>query len=110
MKFNFNSISSKANNFTGSSNGIIVATLTMVAWAIYGFFDHYSEASQMVLNTGTSIVTFVMLFLITKQQNKDTRALNIKIDELIKAIETADNNKIGAELLDDEEIEKLRSL
>jgi low affinity Fe/Cu permease len=93
-------------HWAGSSSAFIVAFLIVVVWAVLGPFFHYSDTWQLVINTGTTIVTFLMVFLIQNTQNRDTKALQVKLSELILALEAA-NNKIAAiENASPEELDK----
>jgi low affinity Fe/Cu permease len=92
---------------TGSPAAFVIALGSVIIWAFFGPVYHYSENWQLVINTGTTIVTFLMVFIIQYSQNKDTRAMHLKLDEVIRAIEAADNNKIGIEELTHEEILKI---
>ena len=81
---------------------------TVVVWAVSGPFFGFSDTWQLVINTGTTIVTFLMVFLIQNTQNRDTGAIQTKLDELIRAIEGAHNALLDLEELDDSEIEHIR--
>lgn len=94
--------------WTGSTAGIMAANGLMIVWIIYGYFEHFSEASQMVLSTVTSIITFVMLFLIQKGQNKADKATQLKLDEIIYALETGNNKRLGIEKLTEEELDEIK--
>jgi low affinity Fe/Cu permease len=85
-----------------------VALLSVVIWLITGPFFHYSDTWQLVINTGTTIVTFLMVFLIQNSQNRDSAAIQVKLDELIRS-SAAQNFYIGVEHLTDEEIDDIRS-
>lgn len=87
----------------------ILAVVTVIAWAVTGPMFHFSDTWQMVINTGTTIVTFLMVFIIQHSQNKDTIALQLKLNELIAATKTASNRLISIEDLTDEELETLKS-
>jgi low affinity Fe/Cu permease len=97
-------------HWTGSSSAFVIALLVVVIWAITGPLFSYSDSWQLVINTGTTIVTFLMVFLIQNTQNRDTKALQVKLSELILSLEAA-NNRIAAiesaspEELDDAEQE-----
>ena len=81
--------------WAGTSPAFVIAVLVVLVWAVLGPVFHYSDTWQLVINTGTTIVTFLMVFLIQNTQNRDTRALQVKLSELILALEAA-NNKIAA--------------
>ena len=80
---------------------------TVVVWAITGPFFHFSDTWQLVINTGTTIVTFLMVFLIQNSQNRDSAAIQVKLDELIR-VSKAHNSFMGLEHLTDEELEEIR--
>ncbi|HET7887986.1 MAG TPA: low affinity iron permease family protein [Bradyrhizobium sp.] len=82
-------------NWAGTSAVFVTAVLIVVVWAMLGPVFHYSDSWQLVINTGTTIVTFLMVFLIQNTQNRDSKALQVKLSELILALETA-NNRIAA--------------
>ncbi len=92
----------------GSASAFVVATLSVVIWALSGPFFHYSDTWQLVVNTGTTLVTFLAVFLIQHSQNKDGRAIQLKLDELIRSTETARNRLIDLEHCTEEEMEKLQ--
>ena len=92
----------------GSPWAFIVAVLTILVWLATGPMFHFSDTWQLVINTGTTIVTFLMVFLIQRAQNKDARAMGLKLDEIIAAIEGASNRMIGVESLSEAEITRLR--
>ncbi len=101
-------ITTRVIKWTGSTSGIMTANGLMLLWLIYGYFQHYSENSQMILNTGTSIITFIMLFLIQKGQNKADKATQLKLDEIIYALETGNNKRLGIENLTEEELDTIK--
>jgi low affinity Fe/Cu permease len=82
-------------HWAGTSAVFVTAVLVVVVWAILGPLFNYSDSWQLVINTGTTIVTFLMVFLIQNTQNRDGKALQVKLSELILALETA-NNRIAA--------------
>ena len=84
------------------------ALLVIIGWAVTGPLFGYSDTWQLVINTGTTIVTFLMVFVIQNSQNRDAKAVHIKLDELIRSIETARNQEMGAE--DDTEEEQDREI
>jgi len=92
---------------TGHPVAFSLAMLAVVVWAGTGRFFHYSDTWQLVINTGTTIVTFLMVFLIQSTQNRDSKALHAKLDELIKTSRHADNALLAADELDDESLQRL---
>jgi low affinity Fe/Cu permease len=82
---------------TGSTGAFILAFFVVLIWAVSGPFFHYSENWQLVINTGTTIVTFLMVFLIQKAQNKDSLAIQLKLNELVAAHEFASNRLVNVE-------------
>jgi low affinity Fe/Cu permease len=95
-------------NATGSSWAFVLAILTVVIWAVTGPLFDYSNTWQLVINTGTTIVTFLMVFLIQRAQNKDSLAIQMKLNELVAAMEGASNRLIGVEDLSEDEVKVLR--
>ena len=95
--------------WTGSSAAFGFAGLTIVIWAATGPIFGYSDTWQLVINTGTTIVTFLMVFLIQRAQNKDSQAIHLKLNELVAAVQGASNNLINAEGLTEEELKTLKS-
>jgi low affinity Fe/Cu permease len=85
-----------------------VAVMLIIGWALSGPFFGFSDTWQLVINTATTIVTFLMVFLIQNTQNRDSRALHIKLDEIIRALERTDNRIIAAEEDTDEELDELQ--
>ncbi len=103
----FEKFANLATKFTGSSSAFIGATLIVLIWAFSGPFFKYSETWQLVINTGTTIITFLMVFLIQKAQNKDSKAIQIKLNELIAAHEKASNRIVDIEDLSEKELDQL---
>ncbi|MGN6343115.1 MAG: low affinity iron permease family protein [Ginsengibacter sp.] len=99
----FNKFSSRVTKVTGSVYAFIIAILVIIIWALSGPIFNYSDTWQLVINTGTTIITFLMVFIIQHSQNKDQIALQLKLDELINS--SAGNNKlISVEDLSEEEL------
>jgi low affinity Fe/Cu permease len=93
----------------GKPFAFIIALAVVFIWAATGPMFHYSDTWQLVINTGTTIVTFLMVFLIQNSQNRDSAAIQVKLDELIR-VSAAKNFFVGIEHLTDEEIERLRDI
>jgi low affinity Fe/Cu permease len=93
---------------TGTSTAFVLALLVIVVWAITGPLFHFSDTWQLVINTGTTIVTFLMVFLIQRAQNKDALAIHLKLNEIVAAMEGASNRLIDVEDLTEPEIAALR--
>jgi low affinity Fe/Cu permease len=102
----FSKFANATARLTGRPSAFIIATLTVIVWAATGPIFHYSDTWQLVINTGTTIITFLMVFLIQNTQNRDTMALQVKLDELIRATEGARNDLMGVEERSEEEIER----
>ncbi len=102
----FGAFASKTSQLTGKPITFLLATAIVIVWAATGPIFHYSDTWQLLINTGTTIVTFLMVFLIQNTQNRDTVALQLKLDELIIATSKAHNNIVGIEDATEEEIEQ----
>jgi low affinity Fe/Cu permease len=98
----------QATKATGTSVAFVVAVLVILIWAITGPIFHYSDTWQLVINTGTTIITFLMVFLIQRAQNKDALAIHLKLNEIVAAMEGASNRLIDVEDLTEPEIDALR--
>ena len=98
-----------ATRATGTSAAFVLACTIIVIWAITGPIFNYSDTWQLVINTGTTIVTFLMVFLIQRAQNKDALAIHLKLNEIVAALEGASNRLIDVEDLTEPEIEALRN-
>lgn len=103
----FDESAAKVARWTGRPIAFAIALLIIVVWALTGPVFHYSDTWQLIINTGTTIVTFLMVFLIQNSQNRDSAAIQIKLDELIRVGEVK-NSFVGIEHLTEEEIEELR--
>ena len=104
----FTRFATTAARVTGKPATFMLALLIVAAWGITGPLFGFSDTWQLVINTGTTIVTFLMVFLIQNTQNRDSHALQIKLDELIRAIEGAHNALLDLEELDDETLDRIR--
>ncbi len=105
----FTRFSSFVARQTGRPVTFILCCLAIVVWAVTGPFYGFSDTWQLVINTGTTIVTFLMVFLIQNTQNRDGAAIQAKLDELIRVTAKARNSYIGIEHLTDEELDKIRA-
>ena len=97
-----------ASKFTGRPLCFMLALATIVAWLISGPLFGFSDTWQLIINTGTTIITFLMVFLIQNTQNRDTEAIQIKLDEIIRATKTAENSLLDLEELDEETLDEYR--
>ncbi len=93
---------------TGSTAAFVIAFMLVIFWGISGPFFHYSENWQLVINTGTTIITFLMVFLIQKAQNKDSLAIQLKLNELIAAHEFASNRLVDVENMPEEDLKVIQ--
>ena len=98
-----------ASAWMGSKWAFTVAILAIFAWGATGQMFHFSNTWQLVINTGTTIVTFVMVFLIQNTQNRDARAINLKLDELIRVTDKARDQMMNIENLSDLELDELKT-
>ena len=103
----FTRFASMASRATGRAGTFALAALVIVAWAVTGPMFHYSNTWQLIINTGTTIVTFLMVFLIQNTQNRDSQAMHLKMDEIIRAIEGAHNGLLDLEDTDEEMLDKI---
>lgn len=103
----FDTFASAVTRWAGSPVAFGMAVISILVWAVTGPVFHYSENWQLVINTGTTIVTFIMVFLIQQSQNKDSVALHLKLNELLASHRSADNHLIGIEDATEEELRRL---
>ena len=103
----FGKIASAASQAAGRAISFLVAVGIIVVWAVTGPLFHYSDTWQLIINTGTTIVTFLMVFLIQNSQNRDSAAMQVKLDELIR-VSAVHNSFVGIEHLTDNELEEIR--
>lgn len=104
----FERASNRITKATGSPIAFLTAFLLIIIWAIIGPIFHFSDTWQLVINTGTTIITFLMVFIIQQSQNKDTVAIQIKLNELIACHERASNRLIDVEDLTDDELQVIK--
>jgi low affinity Fe/Cu permease len=105
----FGCFAASASGWLGSKWAFAGAGLIIVIWGVTGPLFHFSDTWQLVINTGTTIVTFLMVFLIQNTQNRDARAINLKLNELIRAIDKARDQMIDIENLSDLELDELQA-
>src|SRR5678815_1159416 len=94
----------KATRATGTSGAFVIALAVLIVWGISGPLFHFSDTWQLVINTGTTIVTFLMVFLIQRTQNKDALAIHLKLNEIVSAMDGASNRLVDVEDLTEDEI------
>ena len=107
MREFFTAFSNKTAQMVGSHWAFLLAALVVVVWGLTGPMFHYSDTWQLVINTGTTIVTFLMVFLIQNTQNRDAKAMHLKLNELISSLKAAHNEMIDIENLTDKQLEEI---
>lgn len=108
MDHAFTHVANRVSFWAGKAGTFILAASIIIGWGISGPLFQWSDTWQLVINTGTTIVTFLMVFLIQNSQNRDAAAMQAKLDELIRAVDKARVGFVGIEHLTDDEIERLR--
>ena len=104
----FEKLSTRITKTTGSPSAVIVAVLVIIVWGCLGPIFHYSDTWQLVINTGTTIITFIMVFIIQHSQNKDTTAIQLKLNELIATNDRSSNRLVNIEDLTEDELATLK--
>jgi low affinity Fe/Cu permease len=104
----FERVSEIATTWTGGTQAFALALLVIVVWAALGPVFHFSDTWQLVINTGTTVITFLMVFLIQRAQNKDSLAIHLKLNEIVAALKGASNRLIDVEALSEKDLEALR--
>ena len=107
IRNSFRHFARKSSEVLGTAWAFIGALIIIAIWGLTGPVFHFSDTWQLIINTGTTIVTFLMVFLIQNTQNRDAKAMHLKLDELIRAIEGARNRLVDLEKLSDEELKQL---
>lgn len=107
-KLSFETVASSVTKAAGQTPAFLIAFAIIIIWVISGPFFNFSDTWQLVINTGTTIITFLMVFLIQRSQNKDSIAVHLKLNELIVATETASNRLVAVEEITEEELKVLR--
>jgi low affinity Fe/Cu permease len=103
----FGKIAAKTSVWVGSPSAFVLAITLIIIWAAVGPTYRYSNTWQLIINTGTTVITFLVVFLIQNTQNRDARALHLKLDEVIRSIRSAHNEMINIETLSDGELARL---
>ncbi|QXQ04715.1 low affinity iron permease family protein [Sphingosinicellaceae bacterium] len=105
----FTTLSSRIAGFVGQPLAFVIALATIILWAVTGPVFDFSDTWQLVINTSTTIITFLMVFLIQNSQNRDAAAIHAKLDELVRSIEDARNAFIGIEHMSAHQLEEIRA-
>src|SRR3569832_2130528 len=104
----FETLASRITHATGTTTAFLLASGSIVGWLVTGPLFHYSDTWQLVINTATTIITFLMVFLIQNTVNRDTKAIHLKLDELLRGVRGARNSLVSLEQLSDEELDDLQ--
>src|SRR5579863_3109559 len=108
MRDVFRRFARAASDAVGSPVAFLIGVVITLIWAVTGSYFRYSDTWQLVINTGTTIITFLMVFLIQNTQNRDAKVMQLKLDELIRAVSTARTELVRMESMSDEELDTLR--
>jgi low affinity Fe/Cu permease len=108
LRNTFNRFSHQAATAAGSAFAFLAAVTVIIVWAATGPIFHFSDTWQLIINTGTTIITFLMVFLIQNTQNRDSQVMQLKLNELIRAVHAARNDLVDLEELSDEELHRLQ--
>jgi low affinity Fe/Cu permease len=108
MREIFRKIAHKTSEVLGSPTAFALALAVIIIWFVYGPIFKYSDTWQLIINTGTTILTFLMVFLIQNTQNRDAKAIHLKLDELIRSVKTARNKLLDLEDMSDVELDRLQ--
>ncbi len=109
MREKFRILAAKVSHSVGTPTAFLLALLTIVIWALMGPAFHYSDTWQLVINTSTTIITFLMVFLIQNAQNRDASAIHLKLNELLRGVKGARTELVNLEELSDQELESLHA-
>jgi low affinity Fe/Cu permease len=107
LRFWFSRFATRTAQLVGHPYMFLAAVLVIVIWGLSGHVFHYSDTWQLIINTGTTIITFLVVFLIQNTQNRDAKAIHLKLDELIRSHHPASDELIDVEKLSDEELDEL---
>ena len=107
IRDSFRHFARKSSEVLGTAWAFIGSLIIIAVWGLTGPMFHFSDTWQLIINTGTTIVTFLMVFLIQNTQNRDAKAMHLKLDELIRAVQGARNRLVDLEKLSDEELKQL---
>jgi len=107
VRDSFRHFARQSSEVLGTPWAFIIALIIIAVWGVTGPVFHFSDTWQLIINTGTTIVTFLMVFLIQNTQNRDAKAMHLKLDELIRAVEGARNRLVDLEKLSDDELKRL---
>jgi low affinity Fe/Cu permease len=109
MRTTFRDVASRASAAVGTARAFVIALLVVIGWLLTGPVFHYSDTWQLFINTSTTVVTFLIVFLIQNTQNREARVTQLKLDELIRAVAGARNSLVDMEHMSDEELARLQA-